>query len=1347
MPLILLTIAATVVSAADAVPQVAAFDMATATGETVADAGGGGLEARLVKGATVASDAERGKVLQLDGSGARLELPASLQTDRLVERLSVSLWVKPEARPQGDSIKLVTKRKAWWASTPFALAVNKQGHLFLNCYDGKWHTLTSKAKLTLDRWQHVAATIDVAGECAIYLDGKLVAKGMTKLKRLTANSDPVVFGYEQAGKGPGTRTNPYAGLMNGMHIYASALTAEQVAADMAGTLAVRAAVADDLSPRGLQAANIPAEVAVSPAADAPLRCELVFDDPIAATGMWYENEGVKLDSVNATSALVLQGGSAPGVAHARSLRMSVTDPRFKQGAMPTVDIEVEFRHPHWSSVELYGDTAEGCRRLGVTWGGSKKFKTLKVEIDDAFFGERDFGNPDTKLRSDGYDLRINSFSGDSHIRAVRVIGYDRSNNVNWGRLLRHRGTEADSPVFLFADTGSHELRLNFHNAALIDFTGTWTALIEDRNGTELATDSGALAVTADGDGQTAVSLRVDGWKRDVYRMVWSLNGPDGSQVMQRTISFGLAESAAPLAKAKPGEFQFGLDTSLSKTYTDPRLLAWCDLMGVDIVRSGAKLTDMDKAMPIYREHKLAIMPHAEPHWMDDAGKRRANAIKVAEQAAAVAAKYPEIVYWELGNEPDLTGFYAGPIQTYLDDATLVAKAIKKANPNTIVMNGGLAFGGASEGPARSRELIKNIDLSIFDAIAYHGHGPGVGAERHSLERSRRAAKEFGKEPRYFIETESGVAASDKPEQEDMQAATVIQKIVYVQSEGAPTFMWFRLSFEHKLAYGNTYNRQQPRPAVLAYRHLVERLRHHRFVAKVDLGNSDCEAYAFAENDGDGRVLVYWANRKGTVHTASLALADKAAALSDPEHRDLYGNRSEHRLLGRTTQVTVGATPGFLVYRSAEDTLPALTPAPVELTDAAVLVAGNEQDVRVTVRNPFDQAFTGSVQVVVSAPVSVTPAVATLPVSLEAGATTTLIQRVSVATGEAGIAWPQAWQVFVGLYRDQIDLAALQQIPDSLPGADGPVAGRSVALLDHGIDLAKGAGEYRERRAAVIMAEVNAPRAGTYMVGASADWWMAWYVNGQPVYDTLKTGNSSGFAITDHVFEIELKQGRNLVSALVLSGSQGWRVLTGGPDAVRRIREAGSEQIQLELRDAAGATLATATSALELVRPLLAPAGAGSAAERVAGVDPIASLGEANIHNEWTKAPDQSKWWHNEADLSAKLWLFDAGTTVQAVLRVQDTEAKPGDGAAIAIADASGAIKGRWPATDSTRDEAAGVTWYQIAVPSAELGTDSLRVTVSVDDDDQGYHKQTLRWHADAGGEEAEPVRWHHVGRR
>ncbi|MEI8078860.1 MAG: hypothetical protein WCH61_04430, partial [bacterium] len=76
-------------------------------------------------------------------------------------------------------------------------------------------------------------------------------------------------------------------------------------------------------------------------------------------------------------------------------------------------------------------------------------------------------------------------------------------------------------------------------------------------------------------------------------------------------------------------------------------------------------------------------------------------------------------------------------------------------------------------------------------------------------------------------------------------------------------------------------------------------------------------------------------------------------------------------------------------------------------------------------------------------------------------------------------------------------------------------------------------------------QFDSPVAGRMRLGLSADWWMAVYAGGDKVFDNFPGGNDSHlFTPDDHVVEIPVKVGRNLLAVKVLSGSAGWRFVCG-----------------------------------------------------------------------------------------------------------------------------------------------------------------------------------------------------------
>ena len=79
--------------------------------------------------------------------------------------------------------------------------------------------------------------------------------------------------------------------------------------------------------------------------------------------------------------------------------------------------------------------------------------------------------------------------------------------------------------------------------------------------------------------------------------------------------------------------------------------------------------------------------------------------------------------------------------------------------------------------------------------------------------------------------------------------------------------------------------------------------------------------------------------------------------------------------------------------------------------------------------------------------------------------------------------------------------------------------------------------------AVLMTTLEAPQAMTVRVATSADWYVAWFCNGQLCFSTF---NQKGNVIfppgpLDHDFELPLRAGRNRITVLVLAGAAGFKL--------------------------------------------------------------------------------------------------------------------------------------------------------------------------------------------------------------
>jgi len=143
-----------------------------------------------------------------------------------------------------------------------------------------------------------------------------------------------------------------------------------------------------------------------------------------------------------------------------------------------------------------------------------------------------------------------------------------------------------------------------------------------------------------------------------------------------------------------------------------------------------------------------------------------------------------------------------------------------------------------------------------------------------------------------------------------------------------------------------------------------------------------------------------------------------------------------------------------------------------------------------------------------------------------------------------------WKVFQNVKAPE----NFSNIPEYLPSDNNFTSGKStmvnsrqVIMGKTGIDLSANNGHVSAKQCAVLYSAFNSPVGGVMYVGISADWWMELYVNGKCIYSSMKDGNgTSSYTPDDHIVEVPVKAGKNILAVKVLSGSAGWRFVCGKP---------------------------------------------------------------------------------------------------------------------------------------------------------------------------------------------------------
>ena len=145
-------------------------------------------------------------------------------------------------------------------------------------------------------------------------------------------------------------------------------------------------------------------------------------------------------------------------------------------------------------------------------------------------------------------------------------------------------------------------------------------------------------------------------------------------------------------------------------------------------------------------------------------------------------------------------------------------------------------------------------------------------------------------------------------------------------------------------------------------------------------------------------------------------------------------------------------------------------------------------------------------------------------------------------------FPRHWTVFAPVPGEE--KAPLDRIPAEIAG----VKGKAVPLDNNTIVLAPFFPEQKVRNTAWLYAELNAESEGDYTIGAGADYFMAIYVNGNCILDTLKSGdNSQTPHFTNHQAKARIKKGRNIIAVKFQAGAgKRPRISLGGADDLRNL---------------------------------------------------------------------------------------------------------------------------------------------------------------------------------------------------
>ncbi len=89
-----------------------------------------------------------------------------------------------------------------------------------------------------------------------------------------------------------------------------------------------------------------------------------------------------------------------------------------------------------------------------------------------------------------------------------------------------------------------------------------------------------------------------------------------------------------------------------------------------------------------------------------------------------------------------------------------------------------------------------------------------------------------------------------------------------------------------------------------------------------------------------------------------------------------------------------------------------------------------------------------------------------------------------------------------------------------------------------LDFGKLYGRYGDGQSAYAFCQIDSDDAKEVLVGAGADWWMTWFLNGEQVFDNSAFGNEFAMVNSDnYAIPLKLKKGKNTLAVKVVSGSR------------------------------------------------------------------------------------------------------------------------------------------------------------------------------------------------------------------
>jgi hypothetical protein len=206
---------------------VAGWSFDEASGTLATDSSGNNNTATLVNG-VARGTGYHGGGLTFDGVNDYLTMPNSASLDISGTGLTLSMWINPQALAGGDSVVLGKSWNATMSSPYYQYGLELAGGTVPVFYVGTTSGARSASMgnaLALNQWSNLAVVFN-GSQAQFYVNGAL-ATTVSLSASITARGNPLRLGADA------NTQQFFKGSLDDVRIYARALTAAEIQADMA----------------------------------------------------------------------------------------------------------------------------------------------------------------------------------------------------------------------------------------------------------------------------------------------------------------------------------------------------------------------------------------------------------------------------------------------------------------------------------------------------------------------------------------------------------------------------------------------------------------------------------------------------------------------------------------------------------------------------------------------------------------------------------------------------------------------------------------------------------------------------------------------------------------------------------------------------------------------------------------------------------------------------------------------------------------------------------------------------------------------------------------------------------